>query len=142
MRCEELMTAEVGMVEPGQDVRTAARLMRDLNVGFVPVCERNRTAVGVLTDRDIAVRVVAEGQPGDTRVEEVMTDEIVSCHPLADIREAERLMRAHQVNRILIVDDDVRLVGVISLTDLAQVEDERKVGQMLGDISGREAGNP
>jgi CBS domain-containing protein len=139
MRCEDLMTAEVGMVEPGQDVRAAARLMRDLNVGFVPVCERSGTAVGVLTDRDIALRVVAEGLPPETKVEEVMSEELVSCHPRADIKEAERLMRSHRVNRILVVDDDARLVGIISITDLAQYEDERKVGQMIGEISGREA---
>ena len=138
MRCEELMTAEVGVVQPGQDVATVARLMRELNVGFVPVCQREQV-VGVLTDRDIAIRVVAEGRSCETKAEDVMTEDIVSCHPTADIKEAERLMRAHQVNRILIVDDDARLAGVISLTDLAQFEDARKVGQMFGDISGREA---
>ena len=94
--------------------------------------------VGVITDRDIAIRVIAEGRPGDTRVEDVMTDEVVSCHPSADIKEVERLMRAHQVNRVVVIDDDASLAGVVSLSDLAQIEDARKVGQMFGDISGRE----
>jgi CBS domain-containing protein len=139
MRCEELMTAEVGTVQLGDDVQAAARVMRDLNVGFVPVCQQNGEVVGVLTDRDIAVRVVADGCSPQTPVDEVMSEEIVTCHPSVDLKEVERLMGAHQVNRVLVVDDDGRLAGVISLTDLAQVEDARKVGQMFGDISGREA---
>jgi CBS domain-containing protein len=139
MRCEELMTAEVGAVRPGEDIRSVARIMRELNVGFVPVCQSNGTIVGVITDRDIAIRAVAEGRACDTKVEDVMTDDIVSCHPSADIKEAERLMRVHQVNRIVVLEDDGRMAGVISLTDLAQYEDARKVGQMFGDISGREA---
>ena len=139
MRCEELMTDGVGTVLAGEDVCAAARVMRELNVGFVPVCQRNGVVVGVLTDRDIAIRVVAEGRSPDTRVEEVMTDELVACLPQADIGEAERLMRAYQVNRVLLIDDDGRLAGVISLSDLAQVEDAGRVGQMFGDISGREA---
>jgi CBS domain-containing protein len=139
MRCEDLMTAEVEWVEPGRDVQSVAQIMRELNVGFVPVCQQNGTVVGVITDRDIAIRVVAEGRGADTRVEDVMSEDIVSCHPRADLQEVERLMKAHQVNRILVVDDDARLAGVVSLIDLAQVEDERKVGQMFGDIGGREA---
>jgi CBS domain-containing protein len=139
MRCEDLMTAEVESVAPGQDVATVAQIMRELNVGFVPVCQHNGTVVGVITDRDIAIRVVAENRPSDTKVEEVMTDDIVTCLPQADLKEVERLMRVHQVNRIVVVDDDGRLAGVVSLIDLAQVEDDRKVGQMFGDIGGREA---
>jgi CBS domain-containing protein len=139
MRCEDLMTAEVESVAPGQDVATVAQIMRELNVGFVPVCQQNGTVVGVITDRDIAIRVVAENRPSDTKVEEVMTDDIVTCLPRADLKEVERLMRVHQVNRIVVVDDDGRLAGVVSLIDLAQVEDDRKVGQMFGDIGGREA---
>jgi CBS domain-containing protein len=114
--------------------------MRELNVGFVPVCQGNGVVVGVLTDRDIAIRVVAEGRPPDTKVEDVMSEDLVACLPQADIGEAERLMRAYQVNRILLIDDDARLAGVISITDLAQVEDARKVGQVFGEISGREVG--
>jgi CBS domain-containing protein len=139
MRCEDLMTAEVESVEPGRDVETVAQIMRELNVGFVPVCQKNGTVVGVITDRDIAIRVVAEGRSGNTKVEEVMTEDAITCHPSADLQEVERLMRAHQVERIVVVDDDARLAGVISLIDLAQVEDERKVGQVFGDIGGREA---
>jgi CBS domain-containing protein len=140
MRCEDLMTVEVGTVRVGEDVCAAARTMRELNVGFVPVCQGNGVVVGVLTDRDIAIRVVAEGRPPDTKVEDVMSEDLVACLPQADIGEAERLMRAYQVNRILLIDDDARLAGVISITDLAQVEDARKVGQVFGEISGREVG--
>jgi CBS domain-containing protein len=139
MRCEDLMTAEVGVVKGGDDVQEAARIMRELNVGFVPVCQSNRAVVGVLTDRDIAMRVVAEGRSCNTKVEDVMTDDVVTCLPGADLKEVERLMAAHQVNRVVVVDDDGRLAGVISVTDLAQYEDARKVGQVVGDITGREA---
>jgi CBS domain-containing protein len=140
MRCDELMTDAVGTVMAGEDVCAAARVMRELNVGLVPVCQRNGEVVGVLTDRDIAIRVVAEGRGPDTRVEEVMSDDLVACLPGADIGEAERLMRAYQVNRILLIDEDGRLAGIISLSDLAQVEDARRVGQMYEDIAGREVG--
>jgi CBS domain-containing protein len=140
MRCEELMTIEVATVRVGEEVQAAARLMRDLNAGCIPVCQRDGTVVGVLTDRDIAVRLVAEGRSPATPVEEVMTDDLISCLPQADVREAERLMRAHQVSRILVIDDDGRLAGVLGLADLAQSEDARTVGQVFGDISGREFG--
>ena len=140
MRCEDLMTGEVGTVDVGEGVCSAARVMRELNVGLVPICQRNGVVVGVLTDRDITIRVVAEGRSPDTRVEEAMSEDLVACLPEADIGEAERLMLAYQVSRVLLIDDDGRLSGVISITDLAQVEDARKFGQMFGDISVREAG--
>ena len=142
MRCEELMTGEVETVQVGEDVQAAARLMRDLNVGCVPVCQRNGMVVGIITDRDIALRVVAEGRPPETPVEDVMSDDLVTCLPQADVGEAERLMRTHQVSRILLVDEDGRIDGVLSIADLAQTEDARTVGQVFGDVSDREVRMP
>lgn len=140
MRCEELMTAEVEGATPDDTLRQAAVKMRDLNVGFLPVCSSDGTVLGVLTDRDIVVRAVSEELPSSTPVTEVMTNEIVSCRPDEDIRRAEQLMRVNQKNRILIIDNDGRLAGIISMSDLAQYEDARRVGELAGDISNREIG--
>jgi CBS domain-containing protein len=134
------MTAEVEIADPGTPVREVARKMRDLNVGFMPVCAADGSLIGILTDRDIAVRVVAEDRSPRTPVEDVMTTEIVSCRPSDDIRHAEELMRVNQKSRIPCVDENGIVVGVISLTDIAQYEAPRRTGELLSDISDREVG--
>lgn len=139
MICEDVMTREVAVVSTTGTARDAARIMRDENVGFVPVCQADGSVQGTITDRDLALRVLAEDRQPDTRVEEIMSTGLVSCRPQDDLRRAEELMRTNQVNRILVIGDDGKLVGVISLTDVAQYEDERRVGALAADISGREA---
>jgi len=138
MLCEELMTADVGVAFTGQPVRAAARVMRDLNVGFVPVCQSDGTVVGTVTDRDLAIRVLAEELPPSTPLDDVMSDGLVTCKPSDDIRAAEERMRTNQVNRILVIGDDGKLAGVISLADLAQYENEQRVGELAADITERE----
>ena len=140
MRCEEVMTSEVEILRVGETVREAARRMRDLNIGFLPICDDSLALQGVLTDRDIALRVVAEGRPPTTLVEDVMTEEVVTCRPEDDIRRAEELMRVNQKARIPCVDDTGRVVGVVSLTDLAQYEDEHRAAEVITEVTGREAG--
>jgi CBS domain-containing protein len=140
MRCDELMTAEVEVARAGETVRDAARKMRDLNIGFLPVIDAADLVQGVVTDRDITLRVVAEGLPGSTPVEEVMTEDVVSCHPHDDVRRAEQLMRVNQKARVLCIDDDGRVAGVISTADIAQYEDEGRTGNLIGDVTARETG--
>lgn len=139
MRCEDLMTQNLVVVEPGDTVLDAARKMRDMNVGFLPVCEPSGTVVGTLTDRDIVVRVVAGNHKPQTAVEDVMSTNLVSCRPQDDLRRAEELMRSNQVERVLCIGDDGHLAGVISLADIAQYEPEGRAGAILADIKGREA---
>src|SRR6185436_10269058 len=109
-------------------VREAARRMRDLNIGFLPICDDAGQLTGVLTDRDIALRVVAEDRPGDVAVADVMTEEVITCRPDDDVRRAEELMRTNQKVRLPCVDETGRIVGVISLTDIAQYDNEQRAG--------------
>jgi len=138
MTCEEVMTAEVATVAPRQSAADAARTMRDLNIGFVPVCQSDGSVVGTVTG-DITLQIVAAERPASTAVEVIMTADVVACRPTGDIARAEELMRENQINRVVVVGDDGRLAGVISIADLAQLEDERRVGEVAADISGREA---
>src|SRR5438094_69530 len=121
MRCEEIMKSDVECVSAIDHVQAAARKMRDAGVGFLPVCDRDRKVLGTLTDRDIAIRLVAEDLAPDTAVQTIMTKEAVSCRPSDALEEATRLMREHHKSRILCCDDDGRLLGVISLSDIAQI---------------------
>jgi CBS domain-containing protein len=139
MRCEDVMTGELEVATVGETVLSAATKMRDMNIGFLPVCSSaDRSAVGTLTDRDIALRVVAEERPSSTLVEEVMSPDLVACRPQDDLKIAEELMRTNQVSRVLCIDDGGRVAGVISLADIAQYDSERRAGQLLADVTERE----
>ncbi|HYI02892.1 CBS domain-containing protein [Hyalangium sp.] len=138
MRCEELMKKDVQCVSPRDTVEDAAIRMRDENVGFLPVCDQAKKVLGTLTDRDIVVRVIAARTPANTPIETVMTREIVACRPQDDIQKAEQLMMQNHKSRIMCIDDSGRLVGVISLSDLAQHEDAARALDMLRRISERE----
>jgi CBS domain-containing protein len=139
MRCEEVMKKDVQCVSPQDMVQAAARRMRDENVGFLPVCDRSRKVLGVVTDRDLAIRILAEGKSASTRVEEVMSREVVACHPEDDLRRAEELMMTNHVSRMICVDGDGRRVGVISLSDIAQQEDAGHAARTMRGVSEREA---
>jgi CBS domain-containing protein len=142
MRCDELMATDLKIMKPGSSVADAARVMRDANVGFLPICDDSDALVGVLTDRDITVRVVAEGRPASTPLEEVMTEEVVTCRPDDDLERAEELMRVNQKARVVVVDEDGQVAGVLSYADIAQYDDERRAGEVLSDITEREANVP
>ena len=138
MLCEELMTSEVEVLDVGTSVREAARRMRDLNLGFLPIVDDAQQLVGVLTDRDIAVRVVAEDRSPDVPVDEVMTEDVISCRPDDDVERAEELMRVNQKARLVCVDDAGHVAGVISLADIAQYETEARAGGVMADVTARE----
>ena len=140
MRCEELMTSEVEVLAIGTSVREAARKMRDLNLGFMPVIDDAQQLIGVVTDRDIVVRAVAEDRKPRTAVEEVMTEEVITCDPEDDVERAEALMSVNQKSRLVCVDDTGQVVGIISLSDIAQYEDETRAGEVMADVTQREAG--
>ena len=96
MRCQEIMKREIECIDPAQSVQEAGRRMRDANVGFLPVCNSKGKVLGAITDRDIAIRIVAEGRPLTTAAADVMTREVVACRPDDDVTDAEQLMGRRQ----------------------------------------------
>jgi CBS domain-containing protein len=137
--CQDLMKCEVESFRATDSVREIARRMRDVNVGFVPICDADGRPLGALTDRDIAIRVCAEDRPpAGVRAGDVMTRETVTCRDTDDVETAERLMAEHHKSRVMIVNDQGRLVGVISLSDVAE-QDERRAVETLRRVSEREA---
>jgi CBS domain-containing protein len=135
MKIREAMTRDVRMVRPDQTIREAAHLMAELDIGALPVEDGDRL-VGMITDRDIAVRAVAEGRGADTMVREVMTNEVKYCFDDQDIEEVTRNMGEQRLRRLPVVDRNKRLVGILSLGDLALDEDvQDEAGEALGGIS-------
>jgi CBS domain-containing protein len=131
----ELMTDGPRTATPDDDVATAARRMRDEDAGALPVVEGERL-VGMLTDRDVVVRVVAEGRdPASTRVGEVASRRLVTIDPQQDADEALRLMAQHQVRRLPVVEEDGKLVGVVAQADMAREADPTSVGEAVDRIS-------
>jgi CBS domain-containing protein len=131
----DVMTRNVRTVSPQDSIQHAAQCMDELNVGVVPVCDGSRL-LGMVTDRDIAVRGVAAGKMGDASVTEVMSEHVRWCFEDQDIDEVMDEMRDAQIRRLPVVDRDKKLVGIVSLGDLAdRGADEMRVGETLKDIS-------
>jgi CBS domain-containing protein len=120
MQVQEIMTAPVQIADPNMTIRDAARRMRADNVGALLVGESDRL-IGVVTDRDIVVRAVAEEQPaGNTTVREVMSKGVCYCFEDQDTEDAAQVMAKHQVRRLPVLNRDKRLVGVVALADLGR----------------------
>ena len=136
MQVKDVMTANVERVPPDTPVREAATKMRDLDVGAIPVYEGDKL-IGMVTDRDIAIRGVAEGRdPENARVGEVMTAGVITCYADQDVAEAAHLMRDKQVRRLVVLDHDNRLAGIVSLGDLAvETGNELLTGNTLEAVS-------
>src|SRR5690349_7440189 len=131
MRCSEIMTRDVRTATREMTLREVAHMMRDGDMGSVPVVEDVRL-IGIVTDRDIVVRCVAEGHDANTPISEAMTTEICSVKPNDFVFEAVRLMGEKQVRRVPVIDNDDRLVGIISMADVAlQTEDELEIAETL-----------
>jgi CBS domain-containing protein len=137
MKLRDVMTRNVECVRPGDTLQNAARKMRDLDVGSMPICGDNDRIVGMLTDRDITIRATAEGlDPKLAKAEDAMTEDIVWCFEDQDVEDAESLMQDRQIRRLLVLNRDKRLVGIVSLGDLAtETVDTQKVGEILQDVS-------
>jgi CBS domain-containing protein len=130
-----MMTANPCSIDADKTVAYAAKMMRDEDVGLAPIVEGDRL-IGTLTDRDIAVRVVAEGKdPGSTQVRDVASKQVVTIDPQQDLDEALRLMATHQVRRLPVVEEDGRLVGVFAQADLARHGDTAATGEVVEEIS-------
>jgi CBS domain-containing protein len=135
MNIRDVMTSNPSCVSPDDSIQNAARIMRDLDTGAVPVVENGRP-VGIVTDRDIVVRAVAEeGGQLNRPVREIVTNTVVCASPDMSTREAADLMSEHQVRRLPVVENE-RLVGIVSIGDLAVKEGkDRRIGDALQDIS-------
>src|SRR5881398_391795 len=132
---QKLMTSNPCSIDSDKPVAYAAKMMRDEDVGLAPIVEGNRL-VGTLTDRDIAIRVVAEGKdPESTKVREIASTEVVTVDPQQGLDEALRLMAKHQVRRLPVVEEDGRLVGVVAQADVAEEAKPKKVGELVEEIS-------
>ena len=136
MRVSEVMTQGVECIGPDATLQEAAAKMKSLDVGPLPVCDNDRL-VGMVTDRDITVRATAEGDaPTDVRVRDVMTPEVIYCFEDDPVEDAARLMAAKQVRRLVVLNRDKRMVGIVSLGDLAvKTGDEQLAGNALEGIS-------
>ena len=133
-KINESMSSNPCAIEADKPVSYAAQMMRDEDVGFAPIVDGDRL-VGTLTDRDIAVRVVAEGRdPNETLVRDVATNNLITVDPEDDLDEAMRLMARHQVRRVAVVQGG-RLVGVVAQADVAREGKDKQTGEVVEEIS-------
>ena len=131
----EAMTSNPCAIDADKPVAYAAKMMKDEDVGLAPVVEGDRL-VGTVTDRDIVMRVIAEGRdPDSTSVREIASTNLVTIDPQQGLDEALRLMSQHQVRRLPVVEEDGRLVGVVAQADVAQHADSTATGRMVEEIS-------
>jgi CBS domain-containing protein len=135
MQVREVMTPEVTTVRPDSTLTEIARIMREQDIGSVPVTD-NEQLLGMVTDRDIVVRGVVEGHDGlDRTAADVMSPDVRCCTTNDDVEEVLRDMGNRQVRRLPVVDDDRRLVGIVSLGDLSREAKPQETGKSLKDIS-------
>lgn len=142
MLCKDLMKRPVQTVQPHETVQSAAQRMRDANIGLLPVTDARGRLIGVITDRDIVVRLCAEGgSPAEITVEQVMSPEVIRCSMNDDLRVAEDLMMRERKSRVIVTDDGDRLAGVISLSDVAGQE-PIEAARVLRQVAAREVLGP
>ncbi len=135
MKCREIMTKNVKTATREMSLQEVAALMRDGDMGAVPVVD-NGKLIGIVTDRDIVVRAVSEGKTADSPISEAMTTELFTVVPDDFVFEAIRLMGDKQVRRIPVVNSDGSLAGIIAMADVAlEMEDEREIAETLEEIS-------
>lgn len=134
MKISECMTHRVRLVVPDAKIRDAARVMAELDAGVLPVGDRDRV-VGMITDRDIAIRAVGTGKGPDTPVSDVMTREVRFCYEDDDVEQVAQNMANIQVRRLPVVNRNRQLVGIVTLADLAARAQPKVVGEALGGIS-------
>jgi CBS domain-containing protein len=134
-KCREIMTRNVKTASRATTLQETAVLMRDGDMGAMPIVEDGKL-VGIVTDRDIVIRAIAEGKTAETAIGDVMTSEIFSVNENDFVFEAIRLMGDKQVRRVPIVNDAGELVGIIAMADVAlETEDEREIAETLEEIS-------
>ena len=136
MKISEIMSRNVECIEPDTSIKDAAEKMRSIDVGFLPVCEDGHI-IGTLTDRDITIRHVADGQnPYRVKARDILTPNVFYCFEDQDIEEVGRYMQQHEVRRVLIFDLTEQLVGIVSLGDISKaVGEQHLAGETLKEIA-------
>jgi CBS domain-containing protein len=143
MKCADLMTSDLRVVPTTANVQQVARLMHDNSLGFLPVCGDDGQVLGVVTDRDIATRAaITDRLPSSISVLEVMSRPAIVCGPREDVRAAESSMTESGISRVVVVDEDGRPVGVVSLTDLLERAGRGRAVQTARQVLSREASGP
>lgn len=137
-KCSDVMTENLVYCMPDNTVMEAAQLMKKEDIGPVLIVDNdsNKTLVGIVTDRDLALKVVGEGRdPQNTPVKDVMSKKLVTCYADDDIEQAMSAMAQFQLRRIPVVGEDMKLVGIISQADVARMNEPEKTGEVVRDIS-------
>lgn len=138
MICEDVMKTDLECVSAHTAIEDAAGRMREENIGFLPVCDDQGRVLGTITDRDIAMRVVAARESPAQSVAKYMTPRAIACRPKDDLRLAEAIMSEEKVSRILCINERGELEGVISLSDIVQVGNSALAALTLRNVSARE----
>jgi CBS domain-containing protein len=132
---QDLMTRNPCSIDADKSVVYAAKMLRDEDVGLAPIVDGDRL-VGTVTDRDIAIRVVAEGKdPESTKVKDIASINLVTVNPQQDLDEALKLMAKHQVRRLPVTEEGGRLVGLVAQADIARTGNEERTGRVVEGIS-------
>ena len=136
MKVKEIMTSDVIYAQPSMSLATTARLMRENDVGCLPVRGDTTDIVGIITDRDIAVRAVADGlAPADTHVDQIMTKKVICCAEEEDVEDAVRLMEELQVRRLPVRDVNYQPTGILALADISRTSSQELTGEIVREIS-------
>ena len=143
MKLSEIMSSDLAVIQPDDSLQFAAKKMRDRNIGFLPVCD-GETLLGVISDRDIIIRALAEGMDAAVMLSrDLMTTPAIYCFDDQDVSEAGQVMAENQIRRLVVLSrEDQRLVGVISLGDLARTSANDLSGEVLKKVSEPEATQP
>lgn len=134
MKVNECMTRDVRIVDPAETLQEAASNMADIDAGFLPVGENDRL-VGIITDRDIAIRAIGTGRAPDSKIRDVMSQEVRYCYEDEDVEDILYNMAEQQIRRLPVIDRNKRLVGVVSISDLATNGETARSGETLGEIA-------
>ena len=134
MKISKCMTREVKLANPDQTIQEAARMMCDIDAGVLPIGENDRL-VGMITDRDIAVRAVAEGKSPDTKIREVMSEEVLYCFDDQELEDVTRNMADIKVRRLPVLNRNKHLVGIVSLGDLSKKQEPAVTAKAVSNIS-------
>jgi len=138
-KCRDVMTEDLVFCTPADTVSEVAKLMKREDIGPVLIVDnkQSKTLVGIVTDRDLAIKVVGEGRdPQNTKVEEVMTRKLITCHADDNIENAMKAMAQYQLRRIPVVSENMKLVGIISQADVAtRVDEPERTAEVVREIS-------
>ncbi|MBC7878852.1 MAG: CBS domain-containing protein [Anaerolineales bacterium] len=136
MKLKEIMTPNVEVIHPDDSLQIAARKMRDNDIGILPVCDGDRL-IGIISDRDLAIRGLAEGKDATTMIgRDLMTSPVMCCDEDQDVTEAAQIMQENQIRRLIVLNSSKRMVGVVSLGDLAVNDNSDHLsGKVLQSVS-------